>query len=114
MSDHGKVTLTFEGGFDEREAFEAQSRGYRSHVSAVLPGGERYGLVFYDPVRLQQDLEDANGDEAGYIGEPGLVVVQEVTLANMESAAAQLAREGFFDRMKPEETRLETGSDAGN
>jgi len=96
-----RPTLEFAGGFDDREAFEASARGYRSHVCVVMPSGERYPVVFYDAVRLQQDLEDEAKSGCPYIADPGLIVLSEITLENMQEAAERLAGEGFFDSFRP-------------
>ncbi len=53
-----KPQLVFSLDFDERVAFEAAGRGYLSCVHVALPDGTRCPVVFYDPIRLQQDLED--------------------------------------------------------
>ena len=93
--------LVFNGGFDERAAFEAEARGYCAGVSVEFEDGRRFPVVFYDPVRLAQDLQDET--EAGYpfISEPGLIIVADVTRANMEAAVAKLTRESFFDSFVP-------------
>jgi hypothetical protein len=101
MAQNGNVKLVFEGGFSERDQFEARARGYRSHVVAQFVSGEQYPLVFYDPVRLKQDLEDEGNGHTPVIAEPGLVVIPEVTLEMMEGATQRLVDEGFFDALKP-------------
>jgi hypothetical protein len=88
--------LVFEEAFDERRAFEATARGYLGDTVVELPDGTCYAVVFYDPVRLQQDLEEELAQGNPYIAEPGMIVVPEVTLGNMEQAVANLYREGFF------------------
>ena len=90
--------LHFAGGFDERSAEEANMRGYRSHVWAELDDGSRYQVTYFDMVRLKQELEYECSIGSRYFTEPGLIIVSEVTLANMESAARALAEEGFFER----------------
>jgi hypothetical protein len=93
--------LAFEGGFDERAAVEAQARGYRSHVAVEFADGERYSVVFYDPVRLQQDLHEEIRAGSTCIAEPGLIVIAEVTLENMRLAVDRLVREGYFEALRP-------------
>lgn len=107
MSANGKPRLIFEGGFSERDAFEAKASGYRSHVWAELPCGDRYPLVFYDPVRLSQDLEEESRAGTAFIGEPGLVVIPEVTRELMEAAVYRLHQEGYFDAFKSVELALD-------
>jgi len=93
--------LEFEGGFDEREAFEARARGHRSHVCVVLSGGERYAVAFYDPVRLQQDLEEETAAGHACIADPGMIVLPEITLEHMQRAVEQLVDQGYFDSLRP-------------
>jgi len=96
-----KPQLIFEGGFDTREAAESRDRGYRSHVWVEFANGERYSVVFYDPVRLQQDLQHETDVGNPYIAEPGLIVLPEVTKENMEKAVCCLAEEGYFESLRP-------------
>jgi hypothetical protein len=109
MIANQKPRVVFEGGFDEREAMESKDRGYRSHVWAELGDGERYPLVFYDAVRLQQDLDNEARAGSPYIAETGLIVLQEVTKENMELAVARLVDEGYFESLKP--VGASTGAD---
>ena len=73
---------------------EIMTKGYcRGFV--VLPDFSKYKVCFYDSVRLGQDLKDEN-----YIAEPGLIIINEVTKANMEYAIYELWLDGFFDEIK--------------
>jgi hypothetical protein len=96
-----KPQLIFDGGFDDREALECRDRGYRSHVWVEFANGERFPVVFYDIVRLQQELESAAQAGNSFIGEPGLIVLPEVTKSNMENAVRCLAEDGFFETLRP-------------
>jgi hypothetical protein len=93
--------LLFEYGFDEREAYEANARGFRGHVTVEFETGERFPLSFYDPVALQQEVQ--NGMKWGYVcvAEPGMVVLPEITIANMCAAVARLVTEGYFNYFRP-------------
>ena len=94
------VRLAFAGGWDARDDFEAPRKGWRdAHVE--LDDGSRYRVTFYDVVRLAQTLEDERRAGRAFLGEPGLIVLDEVTRSKMEDAAARLAREGFFDSLRP-------------
>jgi hypothetical protein len=70
-------------------------------VWAELPGGDRYPLAFYDPGRLSQDLEVEAQSGHPFIGEPGLIVIPEVTRELMECAVARLYDEGYFETLRP-------------
>lgn len=95
--------LVFESyEFDERTAYEAVARGYLGNVQVELPNGSRYPVLFYDPVRLQQDLE-TEVDELGnpFISDPGMIVVTSVTLENMQKAVSKLYQERYFSYFQP-------------
>lgn len=96
MSDSQAPKLHFEGGFNERDAFEAEARGYRSHVTVELPDGSMHPVVFWDAVRLRQDLEEEASRGNPYIAERGMIVLESVTLENMTMSVRRLAEEGFF------------------
>ncbi len=99
--------LVFKYPFDEAAAYDAEARGYLAYASVELSDGTRYPVVFYDPVRLQQDLEVEVGEGRAFIAEPGLIIVPEVTLARMQAAVEHLSRIGFFEaaRGEPEQAR---------
>jgi hypothetical protein len=105
--------LVFKYPFDEAAAHEAEARGYLAYAAVELNDRTRYPVVFYDPVRLQQDLEVEVGEGRAFIAEPGMIVIPEVTLARMQAAIERLSQDGFFDslRSEPEQGR-ESGLDA--
>lgn len=92
-----RARLTFTYTFGEREAFEAEARGYCGYAVAELADGAAIPVVFYDAVRLRQDLETMTEHGRPFIAEPCLIVVASVTLENMELAIERLAEEGFFE-----------------
>jgi hypothetical protein len=94
-------TVLFPDGFDARGQHEAAARGYLSHVVARLEDGSFYQLVFYDVVRLQQDLADETEAGRRYLAEPNLIVVPEVTPAAIKEAVLGLWQDGFFEHLKP-------------
>ena len=106
--------LVFKYPFDEAAAYDAEARGYLAYAVVELNNGTRYPVVFYDPVRLQQDLEVEAREGRAFIAEPGMIVVPEVTLARMQDAIDRLSQDGFFDslRSEPEQGR-ERGPEAG-
>ncbi len=94
--------LYFEHGFNEQDAYEAQMRGYRSHVWVVFEDDSSHPVTFFDMNRLAQELTAEASEGRAFIAEPGLIVVLEVTMENMEGAARRLAQEGFFERRRLE------------
>jgi hypothetical protein len=87
--------------FDERAQAEAEARGYLSHVFVKQGDGNLYAVVFYDCVRLAQDLEYEVSTGRMCIADPGLIVVPAVTLANVITAVERLSKEGFFANFVP-------------
>ncbi|MCY1079811.1 hypothetical protein [Archangium lansingense] len=97
MKSRELVRLVFEGGWNAGDEVDTPMRGYRSHVWAELADGSRHRMTFYDVTRLAQTLEDDSQAGRPFFAEPGLVILTEVTLPNMEAAARTLAAEGFFE-----------------
>src|SRR5262245_45685552 len=94
-------TIHFPDGYDARREFETPERGYLSNVVVQLENGNRYQVFFYDPVRMQQDLEEEVKAGRGYLAEPNVVLLPEVTTDNIKKAVAGLWSTGYFQRLKP-------------
>ena len=90
--------LVFPHGFNERDCFEAPEKGWFGPIIVELSAGTQYVVTFYDPIRLAQDITTAG---TTWLAEPGLIILQEVTVTNMEAAVKQLAKDGFFDYLAP-------------
>ena len=89
--------LVFKYGWDSQADHETPLRGYRDHVWIEFDDGSRERVVFFDVTRLSQDLEFERQSGRPFFAETGLIILDEVTRANMENAARTLANEGFFD-----------------
>ena len=74
-----------------------------------MSDGSRYGVTFYDPVRLAQDLEEVAKWDRPFVAEPGLIVVPSVTRAAITQAAEHLASSGYFDYLRPAVTEHKNG-----
>lgn len=88
--------FVFDESFDSLIQMEAEAKGCLAGVKARLADGRVYPVCFYDPVRLAQDLEGES-----FIAEVGLIVVPEVTLAQMRAAVESLVRTGYFESLRP-------------
>lgn len=97
MNTKPKVKLCFDYEFDEQIAAETADRGYWGHSHVELANGVTRPVVFYDAVRLQQDLEEESSQGKPFIAEKGLIVLKDVTRENMETAIQNLVDEGYFD-----------------
>lgn len=65
-------------------------RGYRSQVWIEFESGRKVELCFYTPVRLSQTIEDDLRVYGYSLFEERLVVVNEIVLKDMESAAFEI------------------------
>jgi len=92
--------LVFERPFDEWAQNDARDRGWLGSVSVRTSPDATYKVTFYDTVRLPQDLEYEVETGRMCIAEPGLIVLPEITLENMEKAVHHLAGEGYFAGLK--------------
>jgi hypothetical protein len=92
--------IFFPDGYDARREFETSERGYLSQVVVQVEGGKRYRLFFYDPVRMQQDLEEQVKLGRGYLAEPNLILLPDVTTDNIKKAVAGLWQDGFFQHLR--------------
>ncbi len=90
--------LRFPEWYDERAEWEVASKGWLQGAVVAFSDGARYSVFFYDSVRLGQDLV---AEGRGYIAEPGLIVVPELTRAAMTEAVAALVADGFFRTQMP-------------
>ena len=91
-------TVVFPEDYDAQSEFETPSRGYLSGVVVQTTNGLRYRVFFYDPVRMQQDLE---AEGKGYLAEPNLILLSDVTTENIKRAVQGLWQDGYFKHLKP-------------
>ncbi|MEU8358392.1 hypothetical protein AB0C27_20475 [Nonomuraea sp. NPDC048882] len=79
--------------FDEQAPL-IEAKGWFSDV-LVEREGQYYRPVFYDPVRLGQEIAEEMSNGAGFFREPNLVVVDRVTRDHIEAAISALVDNGF-------------------
>lgn len=94
--------VIFPEGFDERSAFETPLKGWLQ-AQVKLADGCRYAVYFSDPVRVQQDLDEAVKSESPCFAKPGLIIVPEVTVKAIQDAVQFLWKQGFFASLKAEQ-----------
>jgi hypothetical protein len=94
-------TFHFPAEFDDRAEYEMALKGHLGYCEVELPGGNRYPIFFFDPVRLSQESERSAGDDRPVVAEHGMVVIPEVTRDNILRAVERLVRERFFDHLRP-------------
>ncbi len=96
-----EADLTLPERYDERAVFATSFRGRLEGARVRLSDGARYAVVFYDPVRLGQDPEESARLGRPFFAEPNLIVLPEATGLAMRAAVEELARQGFYRRLKP-------------
>jgi hypothetical protein len=84
-------SLIFPEHFDEYE-WEVTSKGWFRHALLNVSGKD-YRLIFYDPVRLCQTIEDELQRGCAFF-EPNLIIVRSVNRSNMERAVELLVGSG--------------------
>jgi hypothetical protein len=80
--------------FDARAKLETPAKGHLDDVVVRFADGRRYRLTFVDDYNL----------ETGWVepGQPGVVLLDEVTVEKIEAKIPRLVAEGFFDGLTPE------------
>lgn len=104
-----RCRVRFPDWYDELAEVEAEHKGWLQGVEVELGDGSRYPVLFYDPVRLAQDLEEEAKWDRPFLAEPGLVVVPAVTRAAISQAAEYLATTGYFSHLRPLLTDSQNG-----
>ena len=108
MKTRNGPRVLFPAGFDERAAVEAPLKGWLG-AQVELEDGCRYAVYFSDPMRLQQDVDDAVQNGRPCFTAPGLIIVPEVTVQSIQDAVQFLWKQGFFASLTPDQGE---GSDA--
>jgi hypothetical protein len=84
-------SLVLPGDFDDYE-WEVKVKGFFSEARLSV-SGKRYRLTFYDPIRLNQEIE-GELQRGELFFEPNLVIVNSVTRSDMERAVEALMKSG--------------------
>jgi hypothetical protein len=84
-------SLILPDDFDEYEE-EVTSKGWFGNALLSI-SGKTYRLLFYDPIRLGQTIEDELRGDCAFF-EPNLIIVRSVTRSAMESAVEFLIQSG--------------------
>src|SRR5690242_8918195 len=108
MSSTEYPRATWPKEFSEHDSLEMRAKGYINLRIAVAPGVS-HTLYFTDPVRLGQDVDAELRQGYPCFDQPGLVIVPEVTVENIDKAVPYLWRSGFFSRLRPDEGAVTYG-----
>jgi hypothetical protein len=102
--------LIFLNGWTDEDAESARDRGYLSHVLVETSDTLLYPVTFYDATRLVQDLEEQGKQGAGFIADPAMIVLAEITLETMEGAVRTLCAQGYFRHFQSVERAILTAA----
>ena len=80
---------------------EAAERGYMNHALVELGPDKLYPVYFSTQWRVQNELDAMIPHGEPFIIETGLIVVREITLANLEAAVAKALAAGWFEYQVP-------------
>ncbi|MCR9143729.1 MAG: hypothetical protein NXI24_15890 [bacterium] len=95
------IQIEFPEHFED-DAPLIESKGYLDGVAAVIRG-RRYKFIFYDRVRLMQEIEAELTKVAAY-WEGNLVVLIAVTRRNIEAAIVQISNSKRIEEFRPEDS----------
>jgi len=90
------AVVKFPTGFCAVDEWEMERKGF-VYAFLEFQDGRRYPVMFINPVRLQQDVEDTLKSGLNYYFEQGLVVVSDVTMSVIKSVLPSLIRNGFLE-----------------
>lgn len=77
-------------------------QGYRGDVVVKFADGKSFPLFFFEPTAVKEDLDgQITSGLGGFVAEPGLVVIPEISVANMKSAVSQLIEIDYFAHLRP-------------
>jgi hypothetical protein len=85
--------------FDDRAAWEAESRGLLDYV-IINFGKSKYRVSFFTPDRLKTELMLTLESGGVCVGEPGIIIIPKIDKENMEKAIEYLVSTDFFGRLK--------------
>jgi hypothetical protein len=102
MKTRSNPRVLWPAGFDERAVVETPLKGWLS-ATVELDDGCRYAVYFSDPMRLQQDLDEAVRHGKPCFAEPGLIIVPEVTVQAIQDTVQFLWKQGFFASLKADQ-----------
>jgi hypothetical protein len=92
-------SLIFPDDFDDYVP-ELADKGWFA-LARLVVAEHRYPLIFYDPFRLQQEMNDEL-ERRSFFFEPNLLVIPSVTRENMQQAVDDLMRSGGLSGLSAE------------
>lgn len=91
--------LVFANDVDERDM---APQGYRGDVVVEFANGEAFPIFFYEPAAVGEELDSrAKWGFGRIVAEPGLIIIPEISVANMKSSVLELIETGYFTHLRP-------------
>ncbi|MBY0525775.1 MAG: hypothetical protein K2R98_20450 [Gemmataceae bacterium] len=76
--------------------------GYRGDVVVEFATGEIFPVYFYEPDAVREELaSNVKWGFARFLAEPGLIIIPEISVANMKSSVSALIETGYFTHLRP-------------
>jgi hypothetical protein len=94
------ATLLLDETYTQRALDEMGERGYLGPVLVGLEDGTKRSVFFIDISRIRSELTIHLERGECAVAEPGMIVIEEVSLDNIEKAIAELWNAGFFSDLK--------------
>ncbi|WP_155914642.1 hypothetical protein [Asticcacaulis sp. AC460] len=95
------IKITYDKDFDERDEFEASSRGVISGV-IVDVDEKRYKVDIYNYKRAMLMIEWRLEKDECFMIVPGTIIMREdLNLKHMEACISRLSDVGYFDLLLP-------------
>ncbi|UXN06964.1 hypothetical protein [Bartonella sp. HY761] len=99
--------IAFLSTFDDRRRYETQCKGYLFDLYVIIEK-KSYNIIFYDKMRLEQDI-DAENERYGYgfFYSKNIVVVKEITYDEIVKAINHLIKIDFFSTLKEDKLEID-------
>ncbi|BDI34175.1 hypothetical protein CCAX7_62260 [Capsulimonas corticalis] len=85
---------------DQRTLDEMSTRGFLGPLLISIDDSI-YSLFFITPERIKSELKASLDSGEIWFSEPGLIVIPDITMKNIETALEDMCRQKFFDCIKP-------------
>lgn len=91
--------LLFPLGYDDETAALVEMKGYCYCVVVELPCGSKVQVEFYDITTIGQHFKENRAAGKACVAYPGMIIVETVSLENMQEAVNELYKTEFFEKL---------------
>ena len=100
MTEIKELILPGEG--NDPELWDANARGYCSHVMVRFNNGQTFRLDFHEPIRLHQEIGGDVVQQKEVWAQPELIILPEITLGGIVQAVLFLESKNYFAKRVPD------------